>query len=448
MGTVALRVAHKWPTKMIKRLTTTSIETLPPGEYGDPAVPGLRLRIRADRHGRRRQAWLLRYQLNGKRTHIRVGRGLGLAEARTAAIEARELMRRGIDPHDAQPRKRATPRLTGATPAPGTEAPAPHSVATLAAEYLRLHVGKRRKRPEYVERFLDADVLPKWGTRDARTIRPREVVELLDGIVERGSPTMANRGAGVLSQMFRFGVHRAIVDASPVQLLYRPGGLEKPRERALTELELAAFVSKGDELMRFQTGGTGRTPRHAHALRLLLLTGQRRGELALAQWSDVTLTGKAPTWRIPAENSKTGVPHLVPLSSAAVCEFQALHKYANGSAYVLPRDDGKAAADPKLLTRAVARNKKRFQAIGIAPFTVHDLRRTCRTGLARLGVRADIAERVLNHKQPGMTGVYDQHDYQAEMRAALERWAAHLATLENEPAPLVAEAPKARKRKR
>ncbi len=79
--------------------------------------------------------------------------------------------------------------------------------------------------------MLNRDVLTEWKGRDARTIKPREVVELLDGIVKRGSAVMANRVAGLLSQMFRFGVHRALVDQSPVQLLYRPGGKEKPRER-------------------------------------------------------------------------------------------------------------------------------------------------------------------------------------------------------------------------
>ena len=82
--------------------------------------------------------------------------------------------------------------------------------------------------------MLDVDVLPFWKGRDARTIKPREVVELLDGIVQRGSRVMANRVAGLLSQMFRFGVHRDLVEASPVQLLYRPGGKERPKDRTLS----------------------------------------------------------------------------------------------------------------------------------------------------------------------------------------------------------------------
>src|SRR5262249_5451524 len=146
-----------------------------------------------------------------------------LAEAHQATEAARALLRRGIDPRRAG--------LTSATRvraemADGDAAPG-HSVVHLAREFMERHVIKRRRRPQYVQRMLSADVLPFWGKRDARTIKPREVIELLARVVDR-SPVMANRLAGILSQMFRFGIHRAIVEPSPVQLLYKPGGREPP----------------------------------------------------------------------------------------------------------------------------------------------------------------------------------------------------------------------------
>jgi integrase len=230
---------------------------------------------------------------------------------------------------------------------------------------------------------------------------------------------MANRAAGILSQMFRFGIQRAIVDDSPVKLLYRPGGKEKPRARSLTDAELKTFLQEPKAATRFE--------RLSHVMLVLLLTGQRRGELALARRSDVDL--EARTWTIPDENSKTGKGHVVPLTDWAVAEFKELRGLAAGSQWVLPAADIKKPLDAKQLTRSVAKCQKRFKALGIAPFTLHDLRRTCRTGLARLSVAPHIAERVLNHAQERIPGTYDTHDYLDEKRTALEKWEQHLRTL-------------------
>lgn len=107
------------------------------------------------------------------------------------------------------------------------------------------------------------------------TIKPREVIELLDETVERGSPVAANRTAAVLAQLLKFGIHRAIVDDGPVRLLVRPGGREEPRERALRDAELRIFLE--------HPLACTRQARLAYVVTLLLLTGQRRGELAQAR---------------------------------------------------------------------------------------------------------------------------------------------------------------------
>ena len=172
-------------------------------------------------------------------------------------------------------------------------------------------------------------------------------------------------------------MHRAIVDDSPVKLLYRPGGREKPRDRAFSDEELKAFLVSLDDACRFQ--------KLPHVLRLLLLTLQRRGELALAEWREFDF--KARTWTIPDTHAKSGKGHVVPLSEWAIEELQKLKVMAGGSRYVLPNADKTAPADPKYITRSVARCLKRFKKHGVAAFTAHDLRRTGRTGLARLGVK-------------------------------------------------------------
>lgn len=262
-------------------------------------------------------------------------------------------------------------------------------------------------------------MLPEWAGRDVRTIEPHEVIELLDKIVDRGSTVMANQVAAILMQLFKFGIHRRIVKASTGQLLYRPGGKEKARERALDDDELTAFLTYIDEACR--------SARMAHVLTILLLTGQRRGEIAQARWSDIDLTAK--TWTIPPEHSKTGRGHVVPLSNWTVSEFESLKRLTKKSRFVFPNEDGTQATDPKLITRSVARCQATFRKKGIKAFTPHDLRRTCRTGLSRLKIEPHIAERVLNHAQEKIAGTYDVWEYADEKRGALERWAAHIKAL-------------------
>jgi integrase len=404
-------VAKRWTAGLIKSLKPHPIAVT------DPAERGLQILVRKRKSDNKvTRTWVFRYRFRGVPKRIVLGHypATDLAAARVEARRLHELATKGIDPQDARPKSRAKrpeKSTTLAPPKPGDK----HSIEFLVSEFMERHVRPQRKRPEYAEAILAKDVVPEWAGRDARTITPREVVELLDKIADR-APVMANRVAALLGQLFKFGIHRAIVETTPVQLLYRPGGKEKARERTLTDDELAAFLRDPVACTRFE--------RLAHVLTLLLLTGQRRGELALARWSDIDF--KARTWTIPDENAKGGRGHVLPLSDWAVEEFKALKREAEGSPFVLPADNGKGPLEPRLLTRGVARCLKRFKEQGVAAFTLHDLRRTCRTGLSALKVEPHIAERVLNHAQDKIAGTYDRHAYLDEKRAALDKWAAHL----------------------
>ncbi|MGC8519979.1 MAG: tyrosine-type recombinase/integrase [Steroidobacteraceae bacterium] len=399
-------------------MVATKLATLPLGDHTDPAAAGLQLRVREKRDGSSR-TWLFRYRWRGEWVRLTIGHypGTSLADARERASEFRKAIDQGIDPRRARPRRREqpAPTLRCADTVQGDK----HSIEFLVSEFVHRFLRPSRKRPGYAEAILDRDVLPTWRGRDARTIDPGEVVDLLDGIVARGSPVMANRTAALLGQLFKFGIHRHIVKATPVQLLYRPGGKEKPRERVVTDVELAAFLRDPE--------GCTRYPKLARAMIVLLLTGQRRGELARAKWSEIDFDAK--TWTIPDANAKTGRGHVVPLTDWAVEELQALKKLARESRWVLPGSTGENHIEPLRLSRGIARCLSRFKTRGIGEFTLHDLRRTCRTGLAALKIEPHIAERVLNHIQPGVVGVYDRHAYLDEKRAALEAWAAHLKGL-------------------
>jgi integrase len=105
-----------------------------------------------------------------------------------------------------------------------------------------------------------------------------------------------------------------------------------------------------------------------------------------------------------------------------------LTRIAGNSPWLFP-NGGDAPADPKLLTRNLSRAQDRFGEVGIGAITLHDLRRTCRTGLAKLKIAPHVSERVLNHAQDKIAGTYDVHDYLDEKREALEKWEQHLKGL-------------------
>jgi integrase len=410
-----------------QKLVATRAATLGDGTYTDPGQTGLQLRVRTKRDGKATRSWLLRFKFKGEETRIVLGHfpETTLDAARGHARQAREQASQGIDPRRAGPRRRRVKPLPASSAAPtGSK----HSIEFLAHEFMEKYVRPGRDRPEYVEAVLKKDVLTEWAGRDARSITPREVIELLDGIVERGSKVMANRTGAIVAQMFKYGIHRTIVDDSPVKLLVRPGGKETARERCLSDDELKILLRNPPTVPRFERLG--------HAIMIYLLTAVRRSELALARWSEIDFEAKL--WKVPAAHVKgrrgERRGHTVPLSDWAVREFQALQRLAKrGARYVLPNVAGDGPIDPKLLTRNLARAQTRMKELGITEFTLHDLRRTLRTGLSKLkgadgkaAVPRHVAERVLNHKQETIEAAYDKHDYLDEQRAALEKWAHHL----------------------
>lgn len=387
-----------------------AIRAAVPRDIYDPAFMGLQLRITPQA-----TTWYYRYRWQGKRVRATLGSypAMPLAEARAAALVASEHRKNGIDPRAAGLNAAAA----GDAPSPIDPAAPVHSIEALARDFLKR---SKRKRVDEIRRFVIKDIVLPWTGRDARTITRPEVIALLDRIVDRGAPVMANRVKDVLGQMFEHGMDRGIVDTNPVGRRYRPGDREKPRSRALTDAEIRTLILNLKPVFR--------SKQVQHALPLLLLTMQRRGELMAARWSDIDWSKK--TWRIPDENAKTGKGHVVPLSEWALAEFAELKQLAGASPFVFPRAKGAPThSRPALVTLCLWRCQNRLRALGVGQFTVHDLRRTGRTGLAKLKVKRHTAERVLNHVQETIEGTYDVHDYAKEKRAALEKWSAYLRKL-------------------
>jgi integrase len=170
------------------------------------------------------------------------------------------------------------------------------------------------------------------------------------------------------------------------------------------------------------------------ALKLLLVSAQRRGELTFSKWSHFDFDSKL--WTIPVELLKsshsrrsTPEPHQVPLSSLAIELLNKLKALTGEGAYVLPARADKRkdqSYSERVLSRAVRENAEHFD---IPHFTPHDLRRTAASFMTKLGVPRLHVEKVLNHSTGDIAEVYDRHDYLAEKRAGLERWAAHLSEI-------------------
>ena len=162
----------------------------------------------------------------------------------------------------------------------------------------------------------------------------------------------------------------------------------------------------------------------AALVKLLMLTGQRRDEVARMTWSEVDLDARL--WTLPKERSKNGQPHDIPLSEPAVAILESLPRI--GDTFVLTTD-GKTAASN------YSANKRRLDALlpaDMPPWWLHDLRRTAASGMARLGINLPVIEKVLNHSSGsfgGIVGVYQRHNFSDEKRHALERWGAHVADL-------------------
>jgi integrase len=221
------------------------------------------------------------------------------------------------------------------------------------------------------------------------------------------------------SVFFGWAASRGDIPRNPLIEMAKPDA-PKARDRTLSDNELVSVWRASEE-----------TPNPFGAFyRLLILTGQRRDEVASMRWDD--LDRKSATWTIPAEKAKNGQVHLVPLAGRVIEELDAL---ADGEwpreGYVLTTTgknpiSGFSKAKKALDTRIAGGGEQ------VADWRVHDLRRTLATGLQRLGVRFEVTEAVLNHvsgAKGGVAGIYQRHNWLEEKRAALEAWERHFTTL-------------------
>lgn len=393
-------------------------------DYADGLIPGLVLRVSPD--GSR--AFSLVYRVAGDPKHRRLTLGtyptLKLGPAREAARNALLQAKAGDDP--------AAAKKTAITAKRVAEA---NTLERAVDQFIERGLKGKNRAARYVaevRRNFENHVYPAWErTRSVASITRRDVTALLDGIVDEGKPIAANRTLAAVRAMLNWAVRRGIIDANPATLVERPGA-ETRRERTLSAEEVNALWP------HFKALGYPFGP----YFQIALLTGQRRAEVAGMRWRDID-EGEG-TWTLPSDMTKAGRSHIVPLSSLAIdilsaCKAELVRKRepeekSLGTYVLTTRNDrpisgySKAKAD---LDTMVAKARTADELPPIAPWTIHDLRRTVGTGLGKLGISRFVISRVLNHADNSVTGIYDRHEYLAEKRHALDLWSQYLAGIVN-----------------
>src|SRR5262245_62102020 len=247
-----------------------------------------------------------------------------------------------------------------------------------------------------------------WIGRSIQEITKRDVVEVVSAIEQRGAPVAANKTLKSLKTFFRWCVGRAVLDQSPAEGVPLPSK-EVARDRVLDDNELAHII-----LAARKIGGA-----YGGIVEFLTLTGQRREEVARLEWAELDLTRRV--WTLPKSRTKNAKAHVVHLSEQSMA--------------VLARADQPGPYVFSLLGtkpfQEFSRAKRRLdQLSGVAGWRLHDLRRTCVSGMARLGIAPHVADKILNHQSGAISGVaavYQRHEFMCERQAALERWGTHIA---------------------
>ena len=385
------------------RLTDTAIRNAKPKPKAYKLLDGNGLFLMVSPTGSK--LWRYRYRIGSSENLFAIGEypAVTLQGAREQREAARRLIKEGI--HPAQHRKAA--RLVSATEAANTlEAVAKEWIDQNRAHWSTYYCSQ-------VETVLGNDVFPKIGGLPIRSVTAAHVLGIIKAIEARNAPSIALLTRQWVSAIFRYAVATLRADADPAAALR--GAIRKPRtqhKRPLSRNELGLFL---DRVNATQSGALVRT-----ALRLLLLTFVRPGELRCARWKEFDLD--AAEWRIPAARMKMREAHTVPLSQQAVSLLTELRPFTGRHSQLFPNlRDPKRDMSPTTLNRAL----ERMGYKGV--FSAHGFRATASTILNEIGYRPDVIERQLAHQERNkVRASYNQASYMPERKKMMQEWADYL----------------------
>ena len=383
-------------TKKTRFRTDRDVRLLKPRseryEAWDTLTPGFGVRVSPA--GRKSFFWLYRFEGLARRMTFGTYPRLSLTKARARQAEAAEILE--VDEKDPGADLVKTKRANRDAP----------TVNDLAADYMEKHAKRKKRSWRQDEYYLDRDILPAIGRKKAVDVVRKDIISILDDIVQRGAPIAANRALSVIRKMFRFGVSQDIIPHNPCEAIEEPSK-ERKCDRVLDEHEIKTLWNK------LESDDVAMTDRTRSAIKLLLVTAQRRVEVTSARWSDIDLS--SGWWTIPAEITKNGLPHRVPLSPLAIRIFKSVG--SGDSDFVFPYDDGKRPIRPDAVTKALRKNES---VLKIDYFTPHDLRRTTASHMASSRVPRLTIGKILNHAEKRKD---DPHAEEDETRP--EEWVHH-----------------------
>jgi integrase len=382
------------------KLTKRAIDALPipksDAVYWDAGCPGFGIKVTP----KGRKVFIVLYRIAGAGSKLRkytIG-PYGRVTLHQARVAAQRVFAAKLDGRDPAAEKREAKRRV---------------VADRVEDLLEAFIGQRLSQNRSggeIARLLRREAGRPWVGRSIHEISKRDVVELVSAIEQRGAPVAANKTLKSIKTFLRWCVGRAVLDQSPAEGVPLPSK-EVARDRVLDDEELARVI-----LAARQIGGP-----YGGIVEFLALTGQRREEVARLRWEELDLTQRL--WTLPKSRTKNAKVHIVHLSEQSM----AVLKHVNQrEPYVFSLLGTKPFP-------GFSRAKRRLdQLSGVTGWRLHDLRRTCVSGMARLGIAPHVADKILNHQSgtiSGVAAVYQRHEFLSDRRAALERWGLHVALI-------------------
>ncbi len=379
-------------------LTDAKIKNLKPSqdkqyEIWDEKISGFGCRVSP----KGSRSFVLVYRLNGRSRRLTLGQypSLSLSEARKLAQKAKSEIVHGIDPAEKKQTKKDKT----------------YNFEEIVNQFIEIYAKPRNKSWHETQRILNTDFVKHWRNRDIRELTKSDVNKILDKKAKK-YPSAANHAFSAISKFFNWAVERDMLISSPSQGLSLPSPLVK-RDRVLNELELVKIWKAAEEI----------SYPYGNIIQLLMLTGQRRGEVSSMRWED--LNYDESRWVIPADLNKSGRQHIVPLTKEVIETISSIPKINDTWLFPARGSDRPVSGFSKW-------KKKLDRLSDTSDWKVHDIRRSVATGMAKLKISPHIIEKVLNHTSgslSGVAGIYNQYEYQDEMREALVLWEQYLSEL-------------------